>query len=207
MLGFVSRSGTPQGNGVLVSELTGSREHSRSFLSTALFILGSEVDPENLMPFMMQQGLFGIPIFEHMLHNRDYCDAFLTFRRLERAFVGPPAAEEAQLRNRLDQLNAHCGGEPIGTKIFEADEQDKARIDAYLAAADLLEALSFTPWRLSLNRAVSMASANSVRSVSVIARWFERVGKGDSTDDQANREIGDHLLAFARQFSADRAPA
>ena len=28
------------------------------------------------MSFMMQEGLFGMSIFEHMLQNRDYCEAF-----------------------------------------------------------------------------------------------------------------------------------
>ena len=207
LLGFASQSSAQQGSVSLVNDLTGSREHGRSFLSTALFVLGAETDRDNLMPFMMQQGLFNMPIFEHMLQNRDYCDAFLAFRRLERAFLGPPAAEEAQLRDRLDQFNAQFGGKPYGAKIFEADEQDKARIDAYLAATDLLEAVALTPWRISLNKAVSMASSNSIRSVSAIARHFERVSKGEATRDQANREIADHLLAFARQFSADSKPA
>ena len=60
---------------------------------------------------------------------------------------------------------------------------------------------------MSLNKAVSMASSNSVRSTSVIASHFERFGRGDITKEQANREIADHLLAFARQFSADTKPA
>ena len=159
------------------------------------------------MSFMMQQGLFGMPIFEHMLQNRDYCEAFHSFRRLERAFMGSPAAEEAHLRNRLDKFNAQFGGKPYGAKIFEADEQDKAKIDAYLAATDLLEAMALTPWCMSLNKAVSIASSNSVRSVSIIASHFERFGRGELTKERANQEIADHLLAFARQFSADTKPA
>ena len=206
LLGFALQSSAPQGGSSLVNDLTGSKEHSRSFLSTALFILGAEVERDQLMSFMMQQGLFGIPIFEHLLQNRDYCEAFHSFRRLERAFMGSPAAEEAQLRNRLDTLNAQFGGKPYGAKIFDADEKDKARIDAYLAAADLLEALSLTPWCMSLNKAVSVASSNSVRSASVIASHFERFGRGEATKDRANQEIADHLLAFARQFSADTKP-
>ena len=83
----------------------------------------------------------------------------------------------------------------------------KARIDAYLAAMDLLEAMALTPWCISLNNAVSVASSNSVRSVAVIASHFERFGCGEVTKEQANREIADHLLAFARQFSADTKPA
>ena len=206
MLGFALPSDSQQGNVSLVNELTGSREHSRSFLSTALFILGAEIDREHLMSFMMEQGLFGIPIFEHMLQNRDYCEAFHSFRRLERAFMGSPSAEETQLRNRLDKLNAQFGGKPYGAKIFEADEQDKARIDAYLAAADLLEAIALTPWCISLNKAVSVAASNTIRSVTTIARQFEGFSKGEVTKDRANQEIADHLLAFGRQFSADTKP-
>ena len=207
MLGFALQSSAPQASSSLVSDLAGSKEHSRSFLSTALFILGAEVDRDHLMSFMMQQGLFGIPIFEHMLLNRDYCEAFLSFRRLERAFMGSPAAEETHLRNRLDKFNAQFGGKPYGAKIFEAGEQDKAKIDAYLAAADLLEALALTPWCLSLNNAVAVASSNSIRSASIIAKHFEHFGRSEATRDRANQEIADHLLAFARQFSADTKPA
>jgi hypothetical protein len=207
MLGFALQSGGPQAMASMVNELTGSKEHSRSFLSTALFILGAETDRDNLMSFMMQQGLFGIPIFEHILQNRDYCEAFHTFRRLERAFMGSPAAEEAQLRNRLDKFNAQFGGKPCGVKIFEAGEQDKTKVDAHSAAADLLEALALTPWCVSLNNAVSIASSNSIRSESIIARHFERFGRGEISKEQANREIAEHLLAFGRQFSADTKPA
>ena len=207
MLGFALPSSAPHGHLSLVNELTGSKEHSRSFLSTALFILGAELDRDNLMSFMMQQGLFGMPIFEHILQNRDYCEAFHSFRRLERAFMGSPAAEEAQLRNRLDKFNAQFGGKPYGVKLFDADEHDKAKIDAYLAAADLLEAMALTPWCMSLNKAVSVASSNTVRSASVIAGHFERFGHGDVAKDRTNQAIADHLLAFARQFSADTKPA
>ena len=80
MLGFALQSSAPQGGASLVNDLTGSKEHSRSFLSTALFILGAEVERDHLMSFMMQQGLFGMPIFEHLLQNRDYCEAFHSFR-------------------------------------------------------------------------------------------------------------------------------
>ncbi len=206
MLGFALQSSAPQAGASLVNDLTGSKEHSRSFLSTALFILGAEVERDHLMSFMMQQGLFGMPIFEHLLQNRDYCEAFHSFRRLERAFIGSPAAEEAQLRNRLDKLNAQFGGKPYSAKLLETDEQDKAKIDAYLAATDLLEALTLTPWCMSLNSAVSAASSNSVRSVSVIAGHFERFGRGDAAKDRTNQAIADHLLAFARQFCADIKP-
>jgi hypothetical protein len=206
MLGFALLSSAQQGSVSLVNELTGSKEHSRSFLSTALFILGTEVDRDHLMSFMMQQGLFGIPIFEHMLQNRDYCEAFHSFRRLERAFISSPATEETQLRNRLDKFNAQFGGKPYGAKILEADEQVKAKIDAYLAATDLLEALALTPWSLSLNNAIAATSSNCIRSVKTIARHFERFADGEETKQQANQEITDHLLAFARQFSADSKP-
>jgi hypothetical protein len=207
MLGFAVPSAGQQGNASLVNELTGSREHGRSFLSTALFILGTEIDRDNVMALMMQQGLFGIPLFEHMLQNRDYCDAFHAFRHLERAFIGSPAAEEAQLRLRLDKFNAQFGGKPYGVKLFEADESDKAKIDAYLAATDLLEALALTPWCMSLHKAISSAASYSIGSVSIIASYFQRFGKGETSKDQANREVADHLLAFARQFLADTKPA
>jgi hypothetical protein len=206
MLGFALQSGAPQGGASLVNDLTGSKEHGRSFLSAALFILGAEVERDQLISFMMQQGLFGIPIFEHLLQNRDYCEAFHSFRRLERAFMGSPAAEEAQLRNRLDKFNAQFGGQPYGAKICDAEEPDKVKLDAYLAATDLLEALALTPWSMSLNNAVSVASSNSIRSASIIAGHFERFGRAEATKDRANQEIADHLLAFARQFSADTKP-
>ena len=206
MLGFASQGGAQQGTGLLVNDLTGSREHSRSFLATALFILGAELDRDHLMSFMIEQELFGIPIFEHMLQNRDYCDAFYAYRRLERAFIGSPAEEESRLRNRMDRFNAQFGGKSCEAKIFEADEQDKARIDAHFAAADLLDALTLTPWCLSLNNALAVASSNSIRSVKIIARHFERFADGEATKPQANQEIADHLLAFARQFSADSKP-
>jgi hypothetical protein len=206
MLGFAPPASAPHGSASPVNDLIGSKDHSRSFLSTALFILGAEVERDHLMSFMMQQGLFGIPIFEHLLQTRDYCEAFHSFRRLERAFMGSPAAEEAQVRARLDTLNAQFGGKPCGTKIFDADEKDKARIDAYLAAADLLDAMALTPWCMSLNKAVSVASSNSARSAAVIAGHFERFGRGELSKDRTNQDIADHLLAFARQFSADSKP-
>ena len=67
--------------------------------------------------------------------------------------------------------------------------------------------MALTPWCMSLNNAVSVASSNSIRSASIIASHFERFGRGEVTKDQANQEIADHLLAFARQFSADTKPA
>ena len=203
MLGFVSPASAQHGNALLVNELTGSKAHGRSFLSTALFLLGAEVDHDNLMPFMMDQGLFGIPIFEHLLQNRDYCEAYYAFRRLERAFIGSPADEETQLRNRIDKFNSQFGGKPYPARLLEADERDKAQVDGYFAAADLLEAMALTPWGISLGRAVAVDSSNCIKSLKTIARHFKRCPLGVEAKEQANREIADHLLAFARQFSAD----
>ena len=206
VLGFASKGGAQQGTVWLVNELLGTREHSRSFLTTALFILGAELDRDHLIPFMVEHELVGMQIFEHLLQNRDYCDAYYDFRRLERAFIGSPADEESRFRNRMDRFNAQFGGKSYAAKIFEADEQDKARVDAYFAAADLLEALALTPWCLSLSHAISAASSNSVQSVKTIARHFERFADGEETKEQANQEITDHLFAFSRQFSADGKP-
>ena len=203
LLGFASSSGDQQGSANLVNELVGSKEHGRSFLATALFILGAEIDREHLMSFMLEQGLFGMQIFEHLLQNRDYCDAYYTFRKLEKAFMASPAEEEKQLKDRLDKFNVQFGGKPYGAKLFEAEDPDKTRVDAYQAAADLLEAMAFTPWSMSLNNALSASSSNSIRSMRILAGHFERFAHGNQTKEQANKEIGDHLLAFARQFSAD----
>jgi len=41
----------------------------------------------------------------------------------------------------------------------------------------------------------------------IIARHFERFADGAETKEQANKEVADHLLAFARQFSADNKAA
>lgn len=158
------------------------------------------------MSLMLEQGLFGMPTFEHLLQNRDYCDAYFTFRRLERAFRSSPAEEEKQLRERLDKFNAQFGGKPYGAKLFEAEDQDKTRIDTYLAAVDLIEAMAFTPWSMSLNNAVALASSNSVRSMRIMAEHFERFVHKAETKEEANQAIADHLLAFARQFSADSQP-
>jgi hypothetical protein len=203
MLGFASPSSDQQGSATLVNEMVGSKEHGRSFLATVMFILGPEIDRANLMSFMLEQGLFGMQIFEHLLQNRDYCDAYYTFRKLERAFRGSLAEEENQLRDRIDKFNAKFGGKPYGAKLFEAEEQNKTRVDSYLAAADLLEAMAFTPWSMSLNNAVSIASSNYVQSMRIVAGHFERFAHGAVTKENANKEVADHLLAFARQFSAD----
>ena len=203
MLGFGSETSAQKGSAILVNELTGSKEHGRSFLATALFILGAEIDRVNLMSFMLEQGLFGMQMFEQLLLNRDYCETYYTFRRLERAFVISSADEEKKLRNRIDKFNGQFGGKPCDAKIFEADDQDKPRVDAHLAAVDLLEAMALTPWSMSLSNSIAAASSNCVRSIKTIARHFERFADGEGTKEQANREIADHLLAFARQFSAD----
>lgn len=207
LLGFASQSSAQQGSATLVNELVGSKEHSRSFLATVLFVLGAEIDREKLMPFMLEQGLFGMQIFEQLLQNREYCDAYYTFRRLERAFIASPTEEERQLRGRMDRFNAQFGGKPGDARMFEADDQDKARVDAHLAAVDLLEAMALTPLSLSLNNSIAAASSNGVRSMKTMARHFERFADGEETKEQANKEIADHLLAFARQFSADSKPA
>ncbi len=207
MLGFASSSSDQMGSASLVNELIGSKEHGRSFLATVLFVLGPEIDRENLMSFMLEQGLYGVQIFEHLLQSRDYCDAYYFFRRVERAFIASPVEEEKELRGRLDKLNAQFGGQPYSAKLFEAEDEDKIRIDAHLAAADLLEAMAFTPWSMSLNNAVSVASLNSIRSLRTVARHFECFAHGNESKEQANNEITDHLLAFARQFSADSKPA
>ena len=203
MLGFASQSSAQQESAALVNELTGNKEHGRSFFSTAMFILGAEIDRENVMSFMLAQGLFGMQIFEQLLLNREYCDAYYRFRKLERAFAGSPDEEETQLRSRIDKFNAQFAGKPCDAKLFEADAQDKARVDAHLAAFDLIEALALTPWGMSLSNSIAAGSANSVRSLKTVARHFERFADGEETKEQANKEIADHLLAFARQFSAD----
>jgi len=107
----------------------------------------------------------------------------------------------------MDRFNAQFGGKPGDARMFEADDQDKARVDAHLAAVDLLEAMALTPLSLSLNNSIAAASSNGVRSMKIMARHFERFADGEETKEQANKEIADHLLAFARQFSADSKPA
>ena len=162
---------------------------------------------ENLMSFMLEQGLFGIPLFEQLLQNREYCDAFYAFRKLERVFVGSPAEEEKQLRNRMDRFNEQFGGKPGDVRMFETGDLDKAKVDAHLAAVDLLEAMALTPLSLCLNNSIAAAPSNTIRSMRIVARHFERFARGEETKVQANQEIADHLLAFARQFSADNKAA
>jgi hypothetical protein len=203
LLCSASQSSARQGGGTLINELAGSKEHGRAFLASAMFVLGTEVDRENLMPFLLAQGLYGMPILEQLLQNREYCDAYYNFRKLERAFPAPPDEEELRLTTRIDALNAQFGGKPCGMKLFEGNNPDKATGDAHLAAADLLEALALTSWSLSLNNAVAIDSSNSVRSIKIIARHFEGFARGTETKEHADQEIADHLLAFAGQFSAD----
>ena len=105
---------------------------------------------------------------------------------------------------RIGALNAQFGGNPCETKLFEGSNPDKATSDALLAATDLLEALALTSWSLSLNNAVAIDPSHSVRSIKIIAQHFEAFARGTESKEQANKEITDHLLAFARQFSADR---
>lgn len=59
------------------------------------------------------------------------------------------------------------------------------------------------PWSMSLSNAIAAVSSNCVRSMQTIARHFERFANGEETKEQANKEIADHLLSFARQYSAD----
>jgi hypothetical protein len=203
MLGFASPAIAQQGSATLINELTGSKEHGRSFLATAMFILGAEIDRQNLMSFMLEQGLFGLQLFEHLLQNREYCDAFYTFRKLERVFVGSPAEEERHLRNRMDRFNEQFGGKPGDFRMFETGDEDKARVDAHFAALDLLEAMALTPLSLCLNNSITAAPSNTVRFMKIMARQFERFARGAETREQANQEIAGLLLAFARQFAAD----
>lgn len=203
IMGFASTSSIQQESNVLVNELTGNKVYGRSFIATAMFIMGSEIDPENLMPFMLDQGLFGMQMFEHLLQNRDFCSAYYNFRRLERAFVASAAEEEKRLRLRVDLFNAQFEGSSCDEKVFEGDCQDKAKVDSHLAAVDLLEAIALTPLSRVLKKSISSDSSHCVRSIKIIARHFERFANGEQTKEQANQEIGDHLLAYARQFSVE----
>jgi hypothetical protein len=202
MLGFASQSSAQQGSAGLVNELTGTKEHGRSFLATAMFVLGTEVDRENLISFMLEQGLFGMQIFEPLLQNRDYCDAYYTFRRLERAFVASPDEEEMQLRSRMDKLNAQFGGLPCGVKLFEADDQDKARVDAHLAAVDLLEVMALTPSESSHSIAATSSNCSFHENHSPAFRAF----RGRENPKNRPKEIADHSgvcpTVFRRQQSS-----
>ena len=50
-------------------------------------------------------------------------------------------------------------------------------------------------------------ASHALRSASAIAGHFERFARGEVAKDPTNLNIADHLLAFARQFSADRQPS
>ena len=207
LLAGASPAGVQASSVSLVNDLVVNKEQSRTILATALFVLGGEIDPANLMPFLMQQGLFGLPAFEHLVHGRNYCDAFYAFRHLERVFLASPETEETQLRSRLDRLNARLGARPCGERLFEVAIPDKAKVDSWLAAVDLLEAMALTPWSVGLRQAVSIDASHALRSASAIAGHFERFARGEVAKDPTNLNIADHLLAFARQFSADRQPS
>ena len=107
------------------------------------------------------------------------------------------------MRSRINEFNVQFGGKPCAEKSLGADDADKAGVDARLAAVDLLEAMAFTPLSLCLKNSIAAASSNTVRSMEIMARHFERFAGGEEAKEQANKGIGDHLLAFARQFSAD----
>src|SRR5581483_7249302 len=111
MLGFASAAGEQPGASV-VNQIIGSRDHLKSFIATLVFVLGSAVDRDNLMSFMLEQGLFGMQIFEHLLYRRDYCDAMYSFRKLERAFAASAAEAEKELRDHIDTFNATFEGKP-----------------------------------------------------------------------------------------------
>ena len=67
--------------------------------------------------------------------------------------------------------------------------------------------MALTPLSRCLNNSIATASSNAVRSMEIMTRHFERFADGEETKEQANKEIADHLLAFARQFSADNKTA
>ena len=203
ILGFASPSSIQQDSNALVNELTGNKALGRSFLATALFMMGKEIDPENLMPFMLDQGLFGMQVFEHLLQNRDFCSAYYDFRRLESAFVASAAEEEMRLRLSVDLFNAQFGGRPCDENVFEGGCQNKAKVDSHFAAVDLLEAISLTPLSRALNNSISSDSTHCIRSIKIIAQHFERFANREQTREQANQEIADHLLAYVRQFSIE----
>lgn len=206
MLGFASPPGTQPTSSLLVNELTSRKEHNKIFLSTAVYILGLELDPDNLVPFMLEQDLLGIHIFELLLRNRDFCDAYYLYRRLERAFIGSPADEESQLRERIGRFSARFGEKPLNDAPLELTQEDKVRVNAHQAAIDLMEAMTFTPWRVSLVRAITQSPSHCHRSIKTIATHFERFAHGTESKEQANQEIARHLLAFSWQFLNDPQP-
>lgn len=200
LLGFAYAPGLLQPGVLLLSELAGKREHGRSFLASTLFILGAEIDRAGLLPFMVEQGVFSLQTFELMLHNRDFCEAYYGFRKRERAFIESVAEEESRLRKRLDSFTEQFGGKPYGADLFDVQEPDKVKVDAFAAAVDLMEALSLTPLAPCIQTAIGAGSANYVRAIHGIAAQFERFARGTVPKEHANREITDLLLAFATQF-------
>lgn len=206
MLGATPASTGQQGGALLVNDLTGNKEHGRSFLSTALFILGAPLGQRPLLDFMMEQGLFGIPVLEQLVQSHDYCEAFFGFRRQERAFIGSSVDEEARLRGRFNVLLSSLRLSADETSILGPTEQDRTRVAAHLAAMDVLESLALTPFRWSLEQAVGEDPGNCLRSVRILADLFELFGRRGETREQTNLAIGDHLLAFARQFSVSVRP-
>lgn len=201
LLCFAFVPGLLQPGVLLLSELAGKREHGRSFLSSVLFILGNEIDKANLLQFMVEQGLFGLQTFELMLQNCDYCEAYYCFRKRERAFIQTPDEEETRLRARLDNFTAQFGGKPYKADLFDVQEPDKIKVDAYAAALDLMEALALTPLAACIQAATAASSLNCVRALSSITAHYERFGRGAAPKDHTNREITDQLLAFAAQFA------
>ncbi|MCS7336659.1 MAG: hypothetical protein NZ739_00250 [Verrucomicrobiae bacterium] len=201
LLCFAYAPGLLQPGSLLAAELAGKREHGRSFLSCILYILGGELDRPNLLPFMVEQGLFSLQTFELMLQNRDYCEAYYGFRKRERAFIEALDEEEARLHARLDNFTSQFGGKPYKADLFDVQNPDKIKVDAYAAALDLMEALTLTPLSSCIHTAVVASSLNCVKTVDSIAAQFERFARGAAPKDQVNREITDQLLAFAAQFA------
>lgn len=182
-------------------DFNGSKEHGRCMMSTAMYVLGSAVAPDGLDAFMAEQGLFSLPLFEHLLQHQDFCEAFHSYRHLERAFIGTPEAEEASLQARLALLTGIVPGTMQLPAIFTVETLDKDAVDAHVAAADVLEAMSLTALGISLKHAAAMDPLNVLRSLRCIASIFQNRAKAHDGKIHANQEIVDHLLAFGRQFA------
>jgi hypothetical protein len=101
----------------------------------------------------------------------------------------PASSNPRTLKEGLYQMSRLVG-------VEEAVFEDPETIAALIGAQRFV----------MMTNAASVASSNSVRSASIIAGHFERFGRGEATKDRANQEIADHLLAVARQFSADTKP-
>lgn len=186
-------------------EFNGSKEHGRCMMSTAMYVLGSAVAPEGLDAFMAEQGLFSLPLFEHLLQHQDFCDAFYSYRHLERAFIGTREAEEAFLQAKLALLTGTTLAASELPVILSQDVIDKATVDAHVAAADVLESVSLTALGISMRHAAAMDPSHLLQSLRRIAQIFLTRGKFQDGKILANQEIVDHLLAFGRQFA--KAPA